>query len=98
MKLNFKSEEQKQFYFQKYTVGVMRGRIIAEIVLGVLVMILFPILSYEKMGQDSITIGVVVGIICLVSALIYYLRLRKTYKKIAEELAKEEQKKETKEE
>ena len=92
MKLNFKSEEQKQFYFQKYTVGIMRGRIIAELIAGVLVMIIFPLLSYKSMGADSIILGGVVCVICLVSALIYYLRLRKTYKKIAEELEIEEQK------
>ncbi len=91
MKINFESEEQKQFYYQKYAVGVMRGRIIAEIVLGVLVMIIFPLLSYDRMGSDSIVIGVVVCVICVVSAFIYYLRLRKTYKKIAEEIEKDKE-------
>ncbi len=89
MKINFESEEQKQFYYQKYAVGVMRARIIIEIVLGVLVMVLFPLLSK---GDNSLAIGIVVGVICLISAFVYYLRLRKTYKQIAEDLEKDKKK------
>ena len=89
MKLNFANERQKKAYYEKYGVGVLRARIIIEIALGVLVMILFPLLSYQRMGADSVTIAVVVGVICLVSAVIYYFRLRKIYKQIAKELEEE---------